>query len=411
MCETPAGWRRDWRIAPAALLLLGSLAASAARADVFVLAGGGRVEGEWLNQSEQPLTKYLVRTADGVTLSLAADQVKETKRLPAAELEYRKKAPAAADTVEGQWAVAEFCRKHSLTKQREAHLRRIVELDPNHQQARYALGYQFLKGAWVSRSDFHRQEGYEFYQGKWRTPQEIEILESRARLDLAQKDWLGKLRRWRNNLDAPDKARFGYESLAAVKDPVAVRPLGEMFAQEKMRAVKQLYADILANINTPEAVSVLVERTLGDPDEEIFHYCIQKLVQLKTPHGGDPFIAALKDADNFRVNRAAVALGKLDDKSSIAPLIDALTTTHTRVLPGAGPNATTTTFGSGGTFMKQNDAPQVQIVHMQNQQVLDALSQLSGVSFGYDQRAWRFWHAQEKLAQETSRPAVDGRRQ
>jgi hypothetical protein len=30
--------------------------------------------------------------------------------------------------------------------------------------------------------------------------------------------------------------------------------------------------------------------------------------------------------------------------------------------------------------------------------VLDGLSQLTGVNFGYDTRAWQAWHAQEKDA-------------
>ena len=388
------------------------MAAPPARADVFRLESGGQIEGEWLNHAEQPLTRYLVRTADGLTLTLGLAQVKEVVRQSPAEIEYRRLVPLAPDTLDGQWSLAEWCRKHGLTRQREAHLRRMIEIDPNHQQARYAMGYQFLKGQWISRSDFRRQEGYEFYKGKWRTPQEIEILETRARVELAEKDWLLKLRRWRANLDDPDKAKFGYESLQAVSDPVAVRPLGQLFGQERMRRVKMLYADILAKINTPDAVAILVDRTLADFDEEVLYYCLDKLAELQPPHVADPFVTALKDADNGKVNRGAIALARLRDPSTISPLIDALVTTHTRVLPGrAGPNATTTAFSDGGTFMRQNEGPQVQIVHMQNQPVLDALAKLTGESFGFDKTRWRYWHSQEQIAQESGKPAFDGRRQ
>ena len=100
------------------------------------------------------------------------------------------------------------------------------------------------------------------------------------------------------------------------------------------------------------------------------------------------------------------------DPSTISPLIDALVTTHARVLPGrAGPNATTTTFGDGGSFMKQNEGPQVQIVHVQNQPVLDALARLTGTSYGFDKTKWHYWHSQEKIAQESGKPAFDARRQ
>jgi hypothetical protein len=175
-----------------------------------------------------------------------------------------------------------------------------------------------------------------------------------------------------------------------------------------------LYADILANINTGEAQGVLVNRALGDADEEIFHYCLDKLVQLNPPRVADPFIAALKDEYNARINRAALALSRINDRSAVSPLIDALITTHTHVQPGrpgAGPDSTTTTFSSNGTSMQQNEGPKVIVARVQNQHVLDALTKLSGANFGFDQRAWRYWHAQEKVAAEAKQPLVDARRQ
>ena len=80
-------------------------------------------------------------------------------------------------------------------------------------------------------------------RGRWRTPQEIEILETSARTELAEKDWLAKIRRWRRDLDDPAKAKLGYESLLAIRDPIAVRPLSEAFRRESVRRVKMLYAD------------------------------------------------------------------------------------------------------------------------------------------------------------------------
>lgn len=378
------------------------LAASAAHADIFILTSGGRVEGEWLNRDEQPLREYLVRTPAGLTVNLQVTQVREAIRQTPAEIEYLGKAPAAADTIEGQWQLAEWCKVNRLLTQRKTHLRRIIELDPGHQQARHALGYQFLAGEWITPQDFRRREGYEYYRGRWRTPQEIEILEERARTELAEKDWLQKLVRYRRDLDG-ERAKLGHESIVGIKDPHAVKPLGEMFNREQVRSVKMLYADVLCSINTADAVGVLVDRTLNDPDEELFYYCLDRLKQMQPPHLADPFVAALKDAGNAHVNRAAAALGKIGDRSAISPLIDALITTHAQLLPGrpgAGPNSTTSSFSDSGTFVKQNEGPKVVVAHVQNQHVLDALSKLTGASFAFDQRAWRYWHAQEKKSAE-----------
>lgn len=394
-----------------ALVLMAS--GQAALADVFYLTSGGRVEGEWLNRDEQPPAHYLVKTAAGVIVDLPLTQVKEQIQQSPRQAEYERRAAAAANTAAAQWDLAEWCRTSGLTKERRTHLERTIALDPNHQRARGVLGYQFLHGEWITRDSFRRQEGYEYYRGKWRTPQEIEILETRARHELAEKEWMIRLRRWRQDL-ATDKRQQAYEQLAAIKDPVAVRPLAECFGRERDRRVKMLYADILANINTSEAQGVLVDRCLGDADEELFHYCLDKLVALQPPKVADAFIDALKDEYNARINRAALALARLGDRSAVSPLIDALITTHTHVLPGApgtGPNSTTTSFSDSGTGFKQNEGPKVIVAHVQNQHVLGALNKLSGVDFGFDQRAWRYWHAQEKLAAEAGQPRIDARRQ
>jgi hypothetical protein len=400
--------RRSIRTAAIAAL---QIVAASLQADVLVLESGGRVEGQWVNQQEQTPAKYEFRRA-GMTLSLPAGQVREAVRQSPAELEYSRRMPTVPDTVEAQWDLAEWCRKSGLTRERESHLRRIVELNPNHQPARFALGYIFLKGEWITQSDSRRQEGYELYRGKWRTPQEIEILESRSRNELAEKEWLGRLKRWRRDLDDREKSKLAYESLMAINDPAAIEPLGQFFTREKVRSVKQLYADVLARFNNKEATRLLVERALSDPDEEIFHYCVDRLRQLEVPHLANAFIVALKDNNNARVNRGAIALARLRDKSAISPLIDALTTTYSRVINnGPGADATTASFGSGGAFMSKGDGAELQVFHVQNQAVLDALTTLAGVNFGFDQRAWRYWHAQEKIARESSQPTVDARRQ
>jgi hypothetical protein len=292
------------------------------------------------------------------------------------------------------------------------HLKRLIELDPNHTRARHALGYQYLTGQWITRAASRREEGYELYRGKWRTPQEIEILESRSRHELAEKEWLGRLKKWRRDLDDPGKQEFARQSLAGIRDPIAVPPLAQFFAAERVRAVKKLYADVLANISTPPAVAVLVERALNDHDEEVFYYCLGTLAELKPPRIGEAFVKALQDASNEKVNRGAIALARLGDRSTVSPLIDALTTTHMQaVRQGLGGEAVTSTFSQDGTFMKKGDGGEAVVFHVQNQAVLDALSKITGANFGFDQKTWRHWHALDKIAREASQTELDARRQ
>jgi PBS lyase HEAT-like repeat-containing protein len=385
--------------------LIGCLLALArsAAADTFLLESGGQVEGQWINHDEQPLTQYVVRTKAGVTVSLQPLQVREHVRPLPAEAEYERIAPTFRDTVEEQWTLAQWCGQHRLEALRRRHLERVIELEPNHRQARALLGYAFVGGQWVTKEGHHREEGYELYRGRWRRPQEIELLERKSKRELLEKEWLARLQRWRKLLDT-DKAHQASQSIRAIDDPLAVRPLSDMFRRERVRAVKTLYADVLANINSRESVAFLIQASLNDADVEIFYYCLNKLVGLQVPRLADEYIDSLRDSNNERVNRAAAALAQIGDRAAVSPLIDALMTVHQRVLPGKpgmSPDATAATFGSDGsaTFSK-NEGPQVQIVRVQNPQVLEALRKLSGESgFGFDQQQWRYWYNQEKQAE------------
>ena len=385
--------------------LIGCLLALArsATADTFLLESGGQVEGQWINHDEQPLTQYVVRTKAGVTVSLQPLQVREHVRLLPAEAEYERIAPTFRDTVEEQWTLARWCGQHRLEALRRRHLERVIELEPNHRQARALLGYTFVDGQWVTKEGHHREEGYELYRGRWRRPQEIELLERKSKRELLEKEWLARLQRWRKVLDT-DKAHQASQSIRAIDDPLAVRPLSDMFRRERVRAIKTLYADVLASINSRESVAFLIQASLNDADVEIFYYCLNKLVGRQVPRLADEYIDSLRDSNNERVNRAAAALAQIGDRAAVSPLIDALVTVHQRVLPGKpgmSPDATAATFGSDGsaTFSK-NEGPQVQIVRVQNPQVLEALRKLSGeAGFGFDQERWRYWYNQEKQAE------------
>ena len=175
-----------------------------------------------------------------------------------------------------------------------------------------------------------------------------------------------------------------------------------------------LYVDALERIGTPPAIDALVDGTLQDPDEEIFHACLEKILRLRPPNVEKRYVAALRDEINLRVNRAAYALGQLRETSVLSPLIGALVTTHTIVIPKAS-DAYTATFartdgGSplGGTGFSAGGEPLVISQTVNNQEVLTALIRLSGgVNYGFDKQAWQYWLDNEN---QRSTPAVNARR-
>jgi hypothetical protein len=417
---------------------------TAARADEFLLATGAKIRGEWLNREERSAERYVIKTEFGGSVSLDRRQVSEIKRRSNVEEEYDRMAPRFTDTVDDQWKLAEWCRQHGLKWQREPHLRRIVELDPEHVKARRALGYSEIGGQWVMKEEFLKQQGYVRYKGKWRLPQEIELTKRRRALKVAKREWYAKLKRWREQLGS-EKAREALENIAAVRDPLAIEALGRLLQAERDRRVRLLLVEVLGQIEGHEATAALISHALSNQDVEVFHECVDQLQPRGTPIVVGQLAQGLKSSDIVRINRAANALGRLGDQSVISPLIDALVTQHQTAsgncegltttfasgpqMPGSSQPIGSTTpvtvvpgqtlamspgggvggcAGPGGSFSMTRGG---RVTNRQslNQEVLQALVSLTGVSFSFDQQAWRNWHGlQQRHQRQTSANARRG---
>ncbi len=382
----------------------------------FVLQGGGQIEGEWLNAKDRSQKDFLVSTQGGGKILLKRSQVKDLVRQPVAELEYQRIAPTFGDSVEEQWRLAEWCLERRLVAHRTAHLRRIVELDPDHTKARHGLGFTQIDGKWMTRQQRRKADGYVRYRGKWRMAQEVELMEVRDKKERAEREWMGKLKRWREALET-ERAAAAQRQILAIKDKDAVRALREKLKSEPMRRVKLMYVDVLGQIESNSAAITLINTSLNDPDVEVFHACVDQIVRSKTSLAVPAYIKALRDPNNVRINRAGTALEQLNDPEAIAPLIEALVTTHHLVIASANVSSGTpvsTSFVSPGgaqsqtqvaqpstgaegnpfssTGLSSNNQPQVISRRVPNNQVLYALVKLSGgTSFGFDQKAWENW--------------------
>jgi hypothetical protein len=383
---------------PVALMVC---ARPAAWAEVFVLANGGRIEGELLNPDEKPRRAYLVQVAEGAQITLELSQVERVVTVPADQRAYEKVRRQYPDTAEGQWALAEWCREHGLSAQRTTHLERVIELDPNHVQAQRGLGHSQINGKWQKREDVMIQNGYVLYQGKWRTKQEIELMESRRKQELDEKAWFQKIERWRAWLgsDRRDAAR---DAIAAINDPAAVRALAAAMKRDAHTDVRVVFIESLAKIGTSEAVKMLAATALDDANEEVRLTCLDYLQRKPSAEVVAYFVSMLRSKDNTLVNRAAMALGRMKDTSAVGPLIEALVTTHKfKVTTGTGnPNSMSTTFGSGGGGspggFSFGGGTQVVTNHISNQPVLDALVALTGQHYGFDKQSWKYWFATQK---------------
>jgi len=389
-----------------ALVVALLLPAARLRAEVFVLKGGGQIEGMLVNPTERPRERYLIRTSIG-DVTLSRDQVKEVHKPKANQAAYHKLRPQFADTADGQWSLAEWCKEHKLTAERQVHMERIIQLEPGHLKARQALGYSFVEGQWKTRDEIHRERGLEKdAAGKWRPPQQIKDLAAQAEQKKAEQEWIAKVRRWRGWLNG-DKAPEALPLFAAIDDPNAVPALINYMKNEKDAAVRRLYVETMARLGTNDVAHALGNYAMDDDDDEVRAASLDYLAKAEHPGAVDFFIKRLLHKDNVMVNRAGVALGKMKDPRAIRPLIDALVTRHKyQVTQGNGNNMNSTFGGAGGgNFGFGGGGPQIIEQDKQNPEVFAALTSLTGANFDYNEQAWRAWLTSQKKTQN-----VDARR-
>lgn len=368
-----------------------------ARADIFILANQGEVRGELVNKTQIPRRTYVVQLAGGGEITLDKEQVVEVRRESPAQLEYERRRAAAKDAPDDLWELAEYCRQNLLLSSREQHLKRIVELDADHEQARRALGFTRINGEWKTQDQVMTERGYVRYKGDWKLPQEVELDEAHRKSKLVEVQWFGNIKRWRAWL-VTDKSPKALELIEEINDPNAVPAIQAQLKEEKDPKIRKLWLEALGRIDSPAARAVLVEVSLKDVNLEVRLSAVDELARNKSRDAVNLYVKALKSTDNDLINRAAVGLSALDDKSAIGPLIEVLVTVHKQTTMQGNGQSISTTFNTGGgpSGLSVGGRKETVSKTMFNNDVRDALVRLSGVNFNFEGDRWKAWHAAQR---------------
>jgi hypothetical protein len=392
------------RVLCAAFVLLAFL--RPAVGEVFQLRTGGRVEGDWVNADEKSPTSYVIALPNGGQLTLDAAVVEKVQPVPPELAEYQKVKRQHPDTVQGQLQMADWCHDHNLPAQRTTHLERVLRLDPDQADARRALGYRKVKDQWMTHDEEMTDKGYVKRLDRngfavWITRQQAELQDSQRKQLNAEREWKGKISIWQKWLNG-HQAEQGAKNLRAIDDPMAIAGLADWLKKDSRTEAKLIDIEVLGRLNHAMARIPLAMCAIDDPVEEVRLSCLDELEKQKDRAVTDYFVRRLRDkhATNALINRAGVALGRMKDPTCIDTLIDYLMTEHDEVVqPPGGPGSMTSTFnkkGGGGGGLGMNQKPIIIPHILQNQGVLDALVAITGQNFGYDDRAWRTWYANQK---------------
>ncbi len=155
---------------PILLALSGALLA-----DIVHLNSGGRIEGI----VEDAGSSYKVTTTAGVT-QIPKDRVAGIEKADCVLTVYAKEAAKVkADDAEGHWRLAQMCLEGKWTAKAREEAKKVVEISPDHAEARAFLGFILHEGVWMTPRQRHEALGHVEFKGKWYSAESARRLQAR----------------------------------------------------------------------------------------------------------------------------------------------------------------------------------------------------------------------------------------
>jgi hypothetical protein len=380
--------------------LLAVLSTSFASAQQLILRNGARLDGEILRRpaADDAAGAYVIRVHEGILLRLEAKQVARIVELSPEETQYQQILPRMPDTAEGHAKMARWCQEKRLDDLKTYHWEQVVRHDSENAEARRMLGYNKIRGEWTRPDEFMESQGFQRTGSGWKLPQQIAAEERARQIELAEKQWRSELRTWRRWIGGK-RHEEAIQRFKDVRDPRAVLGLKELLEKESDAALRELYVDLLARIKTGSAISTLVTTALTDGNLEVRLRSVDHLKVIAREDSVVGFARALGSKDNAMVNRAGVALGRLDDAAAVPALIDALVTRHESVMrpsQNIRPTFGGTSDGSAGmNGLSIGGGPKKVVQDIENKSVLDALIRLTEQNYRFSKADWKAWYVRK----------------
>lgn len=406
-------------------LLLSALALpTLVQADVIYRVGGGKIEGV-IDLAASSNQVVIIETTAG-RLAVPRSDIKRVERTanpgpkpkPEPAENFEQARARFGPTAEEQYQLALWCKENRLSREYRETLQRVIELDPNHVQARKRLGFAKVRGEWLDEEARHRAMGLVEYRGRWVLPQEKADLEAAAVDEAAVKEFYKAVRTWQNALRDDDRrAAAAREELRALEDPRAVPALLKVLGEDGNDAERGLLVEVLQDIRSTGSTEALLRVALEDPQRRNRLAAADALLPRKTPAMLRYVASRLGDEENDFVRTAGELLEVIGDGTIVPALIEGLETDHVEVVDyiagvpvgGTGERdgykPVQTTFENGFMVRRRNRQPfrsgalpssrlprrEYIPKTYENPQVLQALKTITGSDHGFDEDAWREW--------------------
>ena len=374
--------------------------ASASETTTLLLKDGGTLEGELLNPDEINRKVFRIKTPEGLEIALDAKSVERVQPHERdALIAYNRDAPLTRSTVENHLYWAKWCHEHQLPGQAQVHWQQILELDPDHVEARKVLGYSRTQSGWVSPRDTLERRGFiQDRQGRWKTPQQIEVEAILTHQNEEAQHWQRTVRELYRRLPNPQTEA----ELLSIRHPAAFLPIRKILIEETNPERRKMLLRLLAQFSDVHSLQFVAGWAIrpDEPYDDIKKMCVEELQKRIKEQPEirsivmNVYRSSLKPrADQEVIHLAAQVIGDLGGYEAVPELIEVLVVTKTETFQ---PPVPTYGFGSGGTGFSQPGGPQTRQIPVTHQPVLSALRRLTEVNFDFNQGAWREWYRQSQ---------------
>ncbi len=378
-----------------------------AEGDVFRMKQGEDVEGELL---EDVGDAYRVRTRLGI-VDIEKSRVAGVKKKKSPWQVYAQKRKQCPPTAEGHLELAEWCEKNGLGAERQDELETVIDLDPDHAEARKALGFEpDDKGGWRRARSAVRDDADRLQREQERLVQKL-VSQWFVKIQAIHRSRLAG----RDRGIEDEKFRKGREQILGIRDPLALPALAGVLSTGDT-PTRGVLIEALARFEQDEATMNLLVMALLDPSADIRRRAAVELI----PRKDDRVVARLCDALNSKdegiLRHAAVALGTLKAADAVEALIPLLSTSARRSVLVNRPvylGGIYSSFGGwgriahGGQLLRYRPSSigvlgtgtmvgtysfyQKQVVSIHRTEVQEALISITGQNFGFDGSGWRKW--------------------
>lgn len=406
---------------------------SSLSADVIVLRSGGELRGQIVGDpAARETSEIQIRTLTGSVVIVSRSDVTSVKRRPIILEQYEVRLAKAPETQAGQWDLAEWCAANDLRDRRQKHLRRVLDFDPEHAEARRLLGYKRIDDRWMTQDEIMSERGFLKYKGQYRRSKDVEQLLQMDKESEAEKGWYRKVRHW-SNLAGDGRTQRqldGMTSLLAIRDPNAIPALSRTLSGDNREQARLMFVAVLLRINDERSLWPLINQSLLDDSFEVRQAAVAAIKKIGPEKALDAYLQALQDESNVTVNRAGYALGEVTRKQDfpkvMPQLVNGLITVHRHKAivpnlnqgPSISPSGRLRADGSDYAMLLITGQPPIlsskdwglpppgfpqplKVVAIptehKNASVLSALKKLTGQDYPLNVIAWRDWWASESV--------------